>query len=303
MVTSRRSAALRARFRDLGVWERNGIRAPYKPLLLLYTLGRYAHGAPRLIEYGRMDRDLLALFREFGPPRASYHPVYPFWYLRNDGVWEVPGTEAARVREGKSSEPTKTWLRERHIAGGLTQDLFDGVSSDPVLLRDVATDLLNAHFPETLHDEILAAVGLEMAVGPAPVVPRRDPRFRARVLRAYQRRCAVCAFDARLGDSLVGLEAAHIQWHQAGGPPRVSNGIAMCSLHHKLFDRGAFTLTEDHRLMVSEDVSGSEATEAWVTRFHGQPLRTPSSPAQRPARVFIEWHHREVFRAPARWLG
>lgn len=131
---------------------------------------------------------------------------------------------------------------------------------------------------------------------------RRDPAFRRDVLRAYQRRCAVCAFDARLGDALVGIEAAHIQWHQAGGPPCVSNGIALCSLHHKLFDRGAFTLTEDRRVLVSDELSGSQATDQWVSRFHGAPLQVPSGPAQRPDPVFVAWHQREVFRAPGRHL-
>ncbi len=293
-------ADLRARFRDLGVWEREGERDPCKPLLLLYALGRYADGGPRLIEYERLDKDLLELFREFAPPRAKYDPVHPFWYLRNDGVWEVPGGEPARVRKRKSSEPTKRWLRDNHVACGLTEELFDALVADPSLLRDVAGDLLEAHFPDTLHAEIMAAVGLDPSLGVPP--SRRDPRFQADVLRAYERRCAVCAFDARMGDALVGLEAAHIRWHQAGGPASVSNGLALCSLHHKLFDRGAFTVTEDRRVMVSEELHGSEATEQWITRFHGHALRVPRRPAQQPEAAFLAWHRHEVFREPGRWM-
>jgi len=252
------------------------------------------------MEYASMDRDLQALFREFGPPRASHNPVYPFWYLRTDGIWEVPGSEAARVREGKAGEPTKTWLRENRIGGGLLPDLYEAVRSDPGLLHDIAADLLEAHFPESLHPEILEAVGLAWGATSAPA--RRDPAFRQSVLRAYQRRCAVCSFDARLGDALVGVEAAHIQWHQAGGPPRVSNGIALCSLHHKLFDRGVFTLNDDRRVVVSEELSGSQATEQWVSRFHGAPLGLPHSRTQHPDPVFVAWHRREVFRGPEREL-
>lgn len=40
-------------------------------------------------------------------------------------------------------------------------------------------------------------------------------------------------FNVRLGHQLVGVDAAHIQWHQAGGPDTEENGIALCSLHHK----------------------------------------------------------------------
>jgi putative restriction endonuclease len=146
----------------------------------------------------------------------------------------------------------------------------------------------------------MAAVGLDPAMGIPP--SRRDPKFREVVLKAYEHRCAVCAFDARMGASLVGLEAAHIQWHQAGGPATVNNGLALCSLHHKLFDRGAFTLTSDRRVLVSKHLQGSAATEQWVTRYHGSRLRMPRRATSQPDPDFLAWHHKEVFRQPARSL-
>ena len=289
---------VRARFQDLGVWGSDGVRAPCRPLLLLYVLGRYAHGSRRLIEFDRLDEDLLKLFKEFGPPRSKYNPVAPFWELLGHGVWEVPGSENAKVKPG--SEPTKAWLRKHDIAGGLMPELFGAVAGDPDLLRDIAGDLLEAHFPGTLHPEIMAAVRLDPAMGVPP--SRRDPKFRTVVLKAYENRCAVCAFDARMGDSLVGLEAAHIQWHQAGGPATVDNGLALCSLHSKLFDRGAFTLTSDRRVLVSQELHGSAATEQWVTRYHGCKLRVPRRATNQPNPEFLAWHKREVFREPARPL-
>lgn len=35
------------------------------------------------------------------------------------------------------------------------------------------------------------------------------------------------------------------------------NGVALCSLHHKLFDRGVFTVTESLDVVVSEQANGS----------------------------------------------
>ena len=297
--------SIRARFQDLGVWTRGAERAPYKPLLLLHVLGRYTQGSPRLISFETLDNKLRPLFVEFGPSRAKYSTVYPFWYLRNDGVWEVPGGEHARVREGKASEPTKTWPRDESIHGGVPEEIFKELKAAPEVMRDIAADLLDAHFSESLHADILAAVGLdvEWVRTESRVSRRRDPRFRARVLRVYQRRCAVCGFDARLGDALVGIEAAHIKWHQAGGPGSVPNGLALCSLHHKLFDRGAFTLTLDGRVEVSEELTGAQSTSDWVVRFHGEHLALPSRPSDRPAGDFIDWHREEVFREPGRHLG
>ena len=108
-------------------------------------------------------------------------------------------------------------------------------------------------------------------------------------------------FDLWLGDVLVGLEAAHIQWHQAGGPDQVSNGLALCSLRHKLFDRDAFTADPDHLdLQVSQDAVGGQRSQGQLHAFHGQRIRLPQGREYDPDPKYLLWHHKEVFREPAR---
>ena len=58
----------------LNVWKRGDQRAPHKPLLLLYALGRCLQGRGRLIPYQDVDRELKKLLLEFGPPRKSIYP-------------------------------------------------------------------------------------------------------------------------------------------------------------------------------------------------------------------------------------
>jgi putative restriction endonuclease len=77
---------------------------------------------------------------------------------------------------------------------------------------------------------------------PEKPAEKLDPQFRLRVLTAYEYRCAVCGFDVRLGSVSIALDAAHIRWHQAGGPELERNGLALCVLHHKTFDLGALTV-------------------------------------------------------------
>jgi len=61
-----------------------------------------------------------------------------------------------------------------------------------------------------------------------------------------------CAWAATNGWQRLGLEAAQIKWFQARGPDVVPNGLALCSLHHKIFDLGAFTvLPGNHRIVFS----------------------------------------------------
>lgn len=285
---------LRARVADLSVWSRGSERAPHKPLLLLWSLGRCAAGKDRLASYSEVDEGLKPLLVEFGPPRSSYHTEYPFWYLRNDGLWEVQGAEAAKVREGKADQPTRSELLRLGASGGLVPDAYGLVRSDPRLLHEISALLVDAHFPDSVRDDVLSAVGLD----DLEVVRRRkrDPAFREAVLVAYGYRCAVCDFDARLGNAPLAIEAAHVQWHQAGGPDRVDNGLGLCSLHHKLLDRGAFTLGAGGGIVVSQLVNGNEATAQALLRFHGSEIRLPREAEARPAEEFLDWHRREVFR-------
>src|SRR5262249_22937873 len=76
-------------FDKLNVWRRGGQRAPHKPLLVLYALGRLSRGDTTDIPCRDVEHDLTDLLQEFGPPRRSNHPDFPFWRLQNDGVWKV----------------------------------------------------------------------------------------------------------------------------------------------------------------------------------------------------------------------
>src|SRR6266498_2400824 len=81
-------AALLARFDDLSIWRQGDQRAPHKPLLVLYALGRWQRGKAE-VTFAEAEPGLTALLREFGPPRKSAHPEQPFWRLQRDGVWNV----------------------------------------------------------------------------------------------------------------------------------------------------------------------------------------------------------------------
>jgi putative restriction endonuclease len=173
--------------------------------------------------------------------------------------------------------------------------------ANPALLAEVAQRLLAAHFPESLHQDILDAVGLSLETSRGARRPR-DPRFRARVLIAYEYRCALCGLDLRIGSVTIALEAAHIQWHQAGGPDTEANGVALCSLHHKIFDLGAFTIHTDYRVLVSELANGTGQFEQALLRHHGQQMTRPSRPEHVPLAKHLAWHRHEVFKEGARFL-
>ena len=130
----------------------------------------------------------------------------------------------------------------------------------------------------------------------------RDSTFRERVLIAYEYCCAICGFDVKLTNIPIGLEAAHIMWHQAGGPETEDNGLALCSLHHKLFDRGAFTISRDYKIHISQKIHGSSGVIDWLLRHHNEQIRKPQHPSYYANQDYLRWHRSEVFKGPPRYI-
>jgi putative restriction endonuclease len=183
--------------------------------------------------------------------------------------------------------------------GRFTPDIRAALLAEPALITDLAQFVLQAHFPDSMHQDILDAVGLELAE-PRAGGGRRDPSFRRIVLTAYEHRCAVCGLQLLLSGASIALEAAHIRWHQAEGPSTIRNGLCLCCLHHKLFDLGAITVNEELILLVSDEATGFSGFHHLLMAHHGQQIKMPVHESDTPSPDFIQWHHREVFRGTAR---
>ncbi|AEY90918.1 hypothetical protein SHJG_5651 [Streptomyces hygroscopicus subsp. jinggangensis 5008] len=287
------------RIAKLRQWTKGGTRAPHKPLLLLYALGRFQDDADGGLRYTAVEQDLQRLLAEYGPPHKTT-PAYPFHHLISDGVWEVrtdrgPGSPGSGVRD----------LRETGATGRLAPELRAALRREPDLLGRIARLLLDLHFPPSLHGELCEAVGLDLEPTEAEqlsaVRRQRDRRMRELVLTAYEYRCAFCGYDGRIGAVPVGLEAAHVRWWAFGGPDETENGLCLCALHHKLFDKGVLGVGDDHRILVSQRFVGhSPAAREHVIALAGRPLIGPQ-PGSRPiAAAHRDWHARQVFHGEPR---
>ena len=290
------------KFQDLNLWKSGEKRAPHKPLLVIYAIGKLLQSGSRLIPYSEIDEKLGNLLKEFGPRQTNTGTQYPFWRLQNDGIWKV--SDADKIGLTDSDDALKGDLVRYNVSGGFSEAITQQLQQDSKLASDIIHSLLYAHFPASIHEDILQAAGIEDILPAAEIifshqiskVRRRSPHFRANVLKAYEYKCAICGFDVKLGCKPVGLEAAHIKWHQADGPDTEENGLALCSLHHKLFDRGAFALSKQLEIRVSKDAHGSVGFEEWLMRFHGEKINFPQRQSFYPNASFIGWHFREVFK-------
>lgn len=290
-------------FNAIRVWQNGDRRAVHKPLLVLLALSRVNDITSQTMDWNDAEPLLKSLLEEFWPDGSSNTRHYLFWHLQTDGLWQLHGPTEILSRPAGAT-PTLTELRQNHVRGGFATPIYDALKADPDLINVVAQRIVDAHFPEIIRGEVLDAVGLAQteSVGtPKDPQRRRDPAFRAKVLLAYQYRCAVCGHDLRMGQQSIGLEAAHIKWFQANGPDEVTNGIAMCSLHHKVFDLGAFKiLPETYQMIFSQHLNGGEAASHRMLAYHGTGLIRPQADEYLPHPANLDWHASQVFKSPAR---
>lgn len=107
-------------------------------------------------------------------------------------------------------------------------------------------------------------------------------RFRREVLRAYRRRCTVCALKR-----IELVQAAHIVEYAETGIQEVTNGLALCAIHHLAYDRNLMGIDPDGVIHISKAVrterDGPMLREG-IQAFHRQAITLPQAVGDRPDR-------------------
>ena len=105
--------------------------------------------------------------------------------------------------------------------------------------------------------------------------------FRERVLRAYRGQCAFC----RLKHEEL-LDAAHIiPDTDPGGDPIVSNGMALCKIHHAAFDKYFLGVRPDYLIEVRRDIlleHDGPMLQHGLKGLHEKRIILPTKKIQRP---------------------
>ncbi len=171
----------------------------------------------------------------------------------------------------------------------------------------VEEDLQSLAFGVSIDDHIVAAPGYDeksMVIHEArrqyvtAVTVRRlhQHKFRARVLRAYRNRCAVCQLrHVELLDAAHILPDSHPQ-----GEPTVQNGMALCKIHHAAFDRHILGVRPDLRVEIRADILleiDGPMLRYGLQEMDGNKLYLPANSQLKPGREFVEARYEEFKRA------
>jgi putative restriction endonuclease len=113
--------------------------------------------------------------------------------------------------------------------------------------------------------------------------------FSRRVLSAYEYKCAMCGLQLRLVDGAHILPVAH-----PDSTDQTANGVGLCALHHRAFDRGLVTFDSKFKTHINEPmvrtlVAEDRADGLKVFRKSLRPLIfTPADKKNRPAVKFVD---------------
>lgn len=125
----------------------------------------------------------------------------------------------------------------------------------------------------------------------------RDRIFRTVVLKAYDRCCAFTGFQFINGGGRAEVEAAHIKSVGAKGPDVVQNGLALSGTVHWMFDRGLLTLSDDRRILMSNQINDVDGVRK-ILLPDGH-ARFPERPEHHPDPKFLKWHREMCFKGVA----
>jgi putative restriction endonuclease len=119
-----------------------------------------------------------------------------------------------------------------------------------------------------------------------------QPKFRARVLYAYDTQCTVC--HLRHAEF---LDAAHIigdkdDWGEA----KVPNGMSMCKIHHAAYDGNFLGVTPDFEIRINSDLLAEQDGPMLLhglQEMHGARIILPVRRADYPDRERLDRRFRE----------
>jgi hypothetical protein len=150
----------------------------------------------------------------------------------------------------------------------------------------IAGRILNAHFPESIRQGVMHSR--------ASSLPQL-PLLRLRARPAHGR--------PRMGGNVWGWKPRTSSGSRRAGRTWCRTASRSRSLHHKIFDLGAFTvLPGNHQIAFSRrlHLTGGDDTKAKLLAHHGAGLIQPQGRECLPNAEFLAWHRAEVFKEPAR---
>ncbi len=269
--------------------------APHKPILLLVLCDLIEE---ELVENGIVKRNGALAFRfnsywSIVAHRRRTKPevLLPFFHIHSDGVW-VP------LNEDGSKTDNRQHAKLAQVDAALLLALQGGEFRSEFRRTIIANYFLNGEQPELLEmcgidappQEIIDSdAGKYLASNDSP--RKRDGKFSARVLPAYDFTCALTNYRMIAASGTCPLDAAHIRQFKKGGLCHPVNGLALSKNAHWLFDRGYWSIDDGYRIIVDSSWFEEDGEDALLLKPRaGEKMGLPRNEMFWPDRDNLKWH-------------
>ncbi|MEW2253597.1 HNH endonuclease signature motif containing protein [Streptomyces sp. NPDC006975] len=177
------------RITRLAVNRASGRPALYKPITLLWAMGRARRGEPRLLPWTRTEEALAELLRRHGMRGERPRPDYPVASLCRDRLWTLPDHPDG-VPSAHGDATVRRWFAEHQPRGGLADPVYDVLRHSAVTRLAVIDALLDTFFDDLDAAPLLADVGLDEAEATDPTAGAgREPEQWLVTAAEYERGC------------------------------------------------------------------------------------------------------------------
>lgn len=274
----------------LKTFKSGGVVALHKPLLLLLIFSKIIKGQKdNVFVFDEIEPELTDLLKLYGWKNTKvYRPEYPFVFLGSSKIWE---SELKPEMLKRRDVPTKYELRGTR--GKLDDSVFRLVLESRKVLESCIYELINQFWTEAYHDEILAFLNIDLEYSMFQK-RKRSKQFVENVLVAYEKKCAICEQSIRIRDELICIDACHVRPLHANGEDIIGNGIALCKYHHWALDRGAISIDENWKVLISDHISGMKANK-YLYSYEGKTLFRPRKRENYLTPENIDWHRKYIF--------
>lgn len=268
----------------------------HKPLLLLLTIADVIQGKSNEFKFKEIEEHLKLLLSKYGLKNTkALKPEYPFVYLGSS-----PTLWKCSIDRSMLKNPDAVTRAEALEAVAKFEENFYSYLQNIQQAKSLVWQLLNEFWPEAYHEDLLRDLGLDgllnETIAQEVQKQRRGRLFVEEVLDSYERQCAICNQSIRLGDALIGIDACHFKPIQHFGDDHITNGIALCKIHHWALDRGAISISENRDLLISPKLNGSRINE-YFHEFAHKPIFLPRNSSFHLNEENVSYHRKYVFEA------
>jgi putative restriction endonuclease len=288
-------------------------KAPHKPILLFSLIILEENGKQDLHDI-KPDLNLRETWSElwkcleYEKPGPIHLPLY---HMKSDGFWNLELKEGVVPVQPKSLSILDSMVNRISMNEDLIHFIEDENSRDRIIssllnggyfseeergkLKQKIEDLNGSfQYESELIQKVKEEFSPMVQMEAGNLLPSRDPAFRRIVLGAYSETCAVCGLQLQTSSGISVIDAAHILPFNRFHNDDIRNGLALCKMHHWLFDRGILSVDNHYRVLVSKNIE-REHPDNIVSRYHKEDIELPESSDHYPHPRAIEWHRENVF--------